>query len=107
MPRRTIVVSCVALVGAFILVLAACSPAAPSTPAQGSSSGGAVLNRIVQSKQLKVGVDALGYIARTMRQASEEFYPGYMKGMNKAGQERGWGPVTRAHSYSCGNIIRG
>lgn len=47
--------------------------------------------------RLKVGVHALGYVASTTRQAIEEFYPGYMEGMNKAGQERGWGPVTRAH----------
>jgi ABC-type amino acid transport substrate-binding protein len=39
-----------------MLVLGACSPAVPSTPAQGSSSGGVILNRIVQSKQFKVGV---------------------------------------------------
>jgi ABC-type amino acid transport substrate-binding protein len=55
-PRRTIVVSCAGLVGTFMLVLGACSPAVPSTPAQGSSSGGVILNRIVQSKQFKVGV---------------------------------------------------
>jgi ABC-type amino acid transport substrate-binding protein len=55
-PRRTIVVSGAGLVGTFMLVLGACSPAVPSTPAQGSSSGGVILNRIVQSKQFKVGV---------------------------------------------------
>ena len=47
--------------------------------------------------QLKVGVHALGYVAPSTREAIEEFSPGYMEGMNKAGQERGWGPVTRAH----------
>src|SRR5437016_2408598 len=34
-------------------------------------------------EQLKIGVDALGYIAPTTEQAIEEFYPGYMEGMNK------------------------
>src|SRR5438046_2367476 len=48
-------------------------------------------------EQLEVGVHALGYVAPTTGQAIEEFYPGYMEGMNKAGQERGWGPVTRTH----------
>jgi probable LLM family oxidoreductase len=48
-------------------------------------------------ERLEVGVHALGYVARTTKQAVEEFYPGYVEGMNTAGQERGWGPVTRAH----------
>jgi probable LLM family oxidoreductase len=47
--------------------------------------------------QLKVGVHALGYVAPTMKLAIEEFAPGYVEGLNKAGRERGWGPVTRAH----------
>jgi probable LLM family oxidoreductase len=47
--------------------------------------------------QLKVGVHALGYVAPTMQQAIDEFAPGYVEGLNKAGRERGWGPVTRAH----------
>jgi probable LLM family oxidoreductase len=47
--------------------------------------------------QLKVGVHALGYVAPTRNQAIEEFYPGYLEGLTKAGRERGWGPVTRAH----------
>jgi alkanesulfonate monooxygenase SsuD/methylene tetrahydromethanopterin reductase-like flavin-dependent oxidoreductase (luciferase family) len=46
---------------------------------------------------LKVGVHALGYVAPTRNQAIEEFYPGYLEGLTKAGRERGWGPVTRAH----------
>src|SRR5215472_12211936 len=48
-------------------------------------------------EQLRVGVHALGYVAPTRDQAIEEFYPGYMEGLTKAGRERGWGPVTRAH----------
>jgi probable LLM family oxidoreductase len=47
--------------------------------------------------QLKVGVHALGYVAPTRNQAIEEFYPGYVEGLTKTGQERGWGPVTHAH----------
>ncbi len=48
-------------------------------------------------ERLKVGVHALGYVAPTASQAITEFYPGYVEGMNKAGQERGWGPISRAH----------
>ena len=47
--------------------------------------------------QLKVGVHALGYVAPTLQEAVDEFAPGYLEGMSKAGKERGWGPVTRAH----------
>src|SRR5436853_7139377 len=47
--------------------------------------------------QLKVGVHALGYVAPTLQEAVDEFAPGYLEGMSKAGQERGWGTVTRAH----------
>jgi alkanesulfonate monooxygenase SsuD/methylene tetrahydromethanopterin reductase-like flavin-dependent oxidoreductase (luciferase family) len=47
--------------------------------------------------QLKVGVHALGYVAPTLQEAVDEFAPGYLEGMTKAGKERGWGPVTRAH----------
>jgi probable LLM family oxidoreductase len=48
-------------------------------------------------EQLRVGVHALGYVAPTKHQAIDEFYPGYMEGLTKAGRERGWGPITRAH----------
>src|SRR5215831_11022612 len=48
-------------------------------------------------EQLKVGVHALGYVGSSARQAIDEFYPGYMEGMNKVGQERGWGRVSRVH----------
>src|SRR5947209_11283760 len=49
------------------------------------------------SEQLRVGVHALGYVAPSMKQAVDEFSPGYIQGMTKAGRERGWGPVTRTH----------
>src|SRR6266478_4332678 len=49
------------------------------------------------SEQLRVGVHALGYVAPSMKQAVDEFVPGYIEGLTKAGRERGWGPVTRAH----------
>ena len=49
-------------------------------------------------EQLRVGVHALGYVGSSGREAIEEFYPGYTEGMNKVGQERGWGRMTRAPS---------
>jgi probable LLM family oxidoreductase len=47
-------------------------------------------------EQLKVGLHSLGYVAKTTKQAHEEFFPGYAEAMNKIGRERGWQPVTRA-----------
>ncbi len=36
-----------------------------------------------------------GYIAETVDQAAEEFYPSYAAAMTRIGRERGWGPMTR------------
>jgi probable LLM family oxidoreductase len=47
-------------------------------------------------EQLRVGVHALGYVAPTLERAVEEFAPGYIEGLTRAGRERGWGTVTRA-----------
>jgi probable LLM family oxidoreductase len=46
-------------------------------------------------EQLKVGIHALGYVADTDQQASDDFFPGYAEAFTKIGQERGWPPVTR------------
>jgi probable LLM family oxidoreductase len=46
--------------------------------------------------ELKVGLHSLGYVAKTTKQAVDEFYPGYAAAMTKVGKERGWPPVTRA-----------
>ncbi len=45
---------------------------------------------------LKVGIHALGYVAESDRKAADDFFPGYAETFSKIGQERGWGPVTRA-----------
>src|SRR5438477_10385324 len=45
--------------------------------------------------QLKVGVHALGYVAATMEEAADDFYPGYARAMTDVGKERGWAPMTR------------
>jgi probable LLM family oxidoreductase len=47
-------------------------------------------------EQLKVGVHALGYVADTDQQASDDFFPGYAEAFTKIGKERGWPPVTRS-----------
>jgi probable LLM family oxidoreductase len=46
--------------------------------------------------QLEVGLHSLGYVAETSEEAADDFYPGYIRTMNKFGKERGWHPVTRA-----------
>jgi probable LLM family oxidoreductase len=46
-------------------------------------------------EQLKVGIHALGYVANTDQQASDDFFPGYAEAFTKIGKERGWPPVTR------------
>jgi probable LLM family oxidoreductase len=45
---------------------------------------------------LRVGIHALGYVADTDAQAAEDFFPGYAETFSKIGEERGWGPVSRA-----------
>jgi probable LLM family oxidoreductase len=47
-------------------------------------------------EKLKVGIHALGYVAETDSKAAEDFFPGYAETFSKIGEERGWGPVTRA-----------
>jgi probable LLM family oxidoreductase len=46
--------------------------------------------------RLKVGVHALGYVARTTQEAIDDFFPGYVRAFASVAKERGWPPVTRA-----------
>jgi probable LLM family oxidoreductase len=46
--------------------------------------------------RLRVGVHALGYIARTTQEAIDDFFPGYARAVTSVGKERGWPAVTRA-----------
>jgi probable LLM family oxidoreductase len=46
-------------------------------------------------EKLKVGIHALGYVADTDKEASDDFFPGYAEAFTKIGRERGWPPVTR------------
>ena len=45
--------------------------------------------------RLTVGVHSLGYVARTSREAADDFYPGYAKAIGSVARERGWGAMTR------------
>jgi alkanesulfonate monooxygenase SsuD/methylene tetrahydromethanopterin reductase-like flavin-dependent oxidoreductase (luciferase family) len=45
---------------------------------------------------LKVGLHALGYVAATTQEASDDFFPGYARAIASVAKERGWPPVTRA-----------
>jgi len=47
-------------------------------------------------ERLQVGLHSLGYVADTMQEAVEDFYPGYARTFTTIGRERGWPPVTRA-----------
>lgn len=47
-------------------------------------------------KELKVGLHAPGYVGSNDEVANSNYYPGYVELWTKAGQERGWPPVTRA-----------
>ena len=45
--------------------------------------------------RMRVGVHALGYVARTTQEAIDDFFPGYARAASVA-KERGWPAVTRA-----------
>lgn len=45
--------------------------------------------------QLKVGLHVIGYVAKTTKEAVEQFYPGWQKSFSGFGKERGWRPPTR------------
>ena len=47
-------------------------------------------------EQLKVGMHSLGHVAKTSKEAIDDFYPGYAESMTKIGKERGWPPMTRS-----------
>jgi probable LLM family oxidoreductase len=47
-------------------------------------------------EQLRVGVHAPGHVARTSRQAADEFFPGWASAIESVARERGWLPMSRA-----------
>ncbi len=46
---------------------------------------------------LKVGLHSLGFVADSVEEAVETYYPGYAEMFTRLGKERGWPPVTRRH----------
>jgi probable LLM family oxidoreductase len=46
---------------------------------------------------LSVGVHAIGYVANTVQEAIDDFFPGYAAEFTAIGVERGWSTVTRTH----------
>ncbi|ULQ52722.1 LLM class flavin-dependent oxidoreductase [Flavihumibacter fluvii] len=50
-----------------------------------------------EPEQLKVGLHSLGYVANSIEEAIEDYYPGYAETFTRIGKERGWPPVTRGH----------
>ncbi len=46
--------------------------------------------------RLRVGVHALGYVAPTTQEASDDFFPGYARAVASVAKERGWPAVTHA-----------
>src|SRR5256712_4162401 len=47
--------------------------------------------------RMRVGVHALGYVARTTQEAVDDFFPGYARAVASVAKERGWPAVTRAN----------
>jgi probable LLM family oxidoreductase len=46
---------------------------------------------------LSAGIHAIGFVGDTTAGAADLFYPSYKDAFDVIGQERGWGPTTRAH----------
>jgi probable LLM family oxidoreductase len=45
--------------------------------------------------RLRVGVHMPGYVARTTREAADDFFPGFARAVTDVGKERGWPAMTR------------
>ena len=48
-------------------------------------------------EKLKVGLHSLGYVAHSMQEVIDDYYPGYAEMFTKIGKERGWVPIRREH----------
>jgi probable LLM family oxidoreductase len=55
---------------------------------------------------LPVGINSIGFIADTAKQAGDDFFPSYSTMMNKLGRERGWGPMSR-RDFDALSTLRG
>jgi probable LLM family oxidoreductase len=48
-------------------------------------------------EKLDVALHSLGYVANSMQEVIDDFYPGYAEVFTKIGKERGWPPMRREH----------
>ena len=48
------------------------------------------------AEKLIVGLHSIGFLGDTIKQAADDFYPGYAHTFTEMGKERGWPPTTRA-----------
>ncbi|MBX5204052.1 LLM class flavin-dependent oxidoreductase [Rhizobium sp. NZLR1] len=54
--------------------------------------------------RLKVGIHVTGFLADSVAEARDAFFPGWAYAFSHVGKERGWGPVTRDQfDASCGS----
>jgi probable LLM family oxidoreductase len=44
---------------------------------------------------LPIGINSHGYVGETSEAAADAFWPGFERGMNRIGRERGWTPISR------------
>lgn len=55
---------------------------------------------------LPLSINSHGFLADTVQQAAEDYYPSAVVVMNKIGRERGWAPATR-QQLEAGRTLRG
>lgn len=48
-------------------------------------------------EKLKVGIHALGSFAATIKEARDDYFPGYERMFGQIGKERGWPAIRRSH----------
>jgi probable LLM family oxidoreductase len=46
-------------------------------------------------ERMRVGMHSPGFVARTTKEAADEYFPGFAKAVSDIGKERGWRPMTR------------
>src|SRR5712664_3357394 len=46
-------------------------------------------------EKLKVGLHSPGYVAETIEEAADDYFPGFARAVSDIGKERGWGEMTR------------
>ena len=56
--------------------------------------------------RLPISINSHAYVARTSRQAGDEYFPAYAAMMNRIGRERGWSAMTR-EQFEAGRSPRG